>query len=424
MLTFFLFAVIVVFAGVALQFHGVKTQAEQQARLLAGQVSQLTTENNAKAVQLTAAATTFATLKTRFGSVMDVDEERQKVENEVARIEAERAEKAGQLKNINKAIKTRTQELADLDGLVELHQFAFYELHYDFGSSAAYLARLDEIRQAQKVMLQEKSAAVCPIEWEVNGSKAEGRKQINQTLKLMLRAFNGECDAATARVKYNNVVAMETRIQKAFATINSLAQIQQSRLTPTYLDLKIQELRLTHEYQEKVQSEREEQRRIREEMRQEEIARRDFERAQQEAEREEKQYAALLEKARQEVVGAEGVKQQKLREQIEALEKKVAEIQVNKERAISRAQQTKSGHVYVISNIGAFGEEVYKIGMTRRLEPQDRVDELGDASVPFRFDFLRGRSQAGSISTPEVCPEARKHGQRAQRVFSRISIRG
>ncbi|MEL6615500.1 MAG: GIY-YIG nuclease family protein, partial [Bacteroidota bacterium] len=71
---------------------------------------------------------------------------------------------------------------------------------------------------------------------------------------------------------------------------------------------------------------------------------------------------------------------------IEELERRLAEAHANKERAVSRAQMTRAGHVYVISNVGSFGENVYKIGMTRRLDPMDRVRELGDASVPFRFD--------------------------------------
>lgn len=72
--------------------------------------------------------------------------------------------------------------------------------------------------------------------------------------------------------------------------------------------------------------------------------------------------------------------------QVEELQRRLAEAKTNKERAIAQAQMTRSGHVYIISNVGSFGEHVYKIGMTRRLDPMDRVRELGDASVPFSFD--------------------------------------
>lgn len=202
----------------------------------------------------------------------------------------------------------------------------------------------------------------------------------------MLRAFNGECDASIAKVKYNNIHVMEARINKAFEAINNLVGVQRCELTPGYLKLKLQELYLVHEYQEKIQEEKEEQCRIREQMREEEIAIREMERAQSEAEREERRYADALRKAQEEAEQTVGAKQQKLLGQIEELQRKLDEAHTNKERAIARAQMTRSGHVYVISNIGSFGEDVYKIGMTRRLDPMDRVRELGDASVPFQFD--------------------------------------
>jgi hypothetical protein len=202
----------------------------------------------------------------------------------------------------------------------------------------------------------------------------------------MLRAFNGECDAAIAKVKYNNVNVMVSRIRKAADAINKLGGVMSCRLNPRYVDLKLRELFLVHEHQEKVFEEKEEQRRIREQMREEEIALREFEKAQREAEKEEQRYEDALERARAEVESAAGAKQEKLRLKVEELERRLAEAHERKERAIARAQMTRSGHVYVISNIGSFGEHVYKIGMTRRLDPMDRIRELGDASVPFQFD--------------------------------------
>ena len=123
----------------------------------------------------------------------------------------------------------------------------------------------------------------------------------NDSVKLMLRAFNGECDAAIAKVKYNNVQVMEARIRKAHEAICALAAVQQCEITQDYRDLKLEELSLAHEYQEKLDEEREAQRRIREQMREEEIAQRELEKAQAEAEREERRYAEALRKAREEV---------------------------------------------------------------------------------------------------------------------------
>jgi hypothetical protein len=235
-------------------------------------------------------------------------------------------------------------------------------------------------------MISLKTAALCHTEWIVSGSRSEGRKQVNQTLKLILRAFNGECDAAIAKVKYNNVGVMQTRIRKAWEAINALVQVQTCEITRGYLDLKMDELSLVHEYQEKVQEEKEEQRRIREQMREEEIALREMEKARQDAEKEEKRYADALRRAQEEADKTVGAKHDALVNQIAELQRRLEEAHANKERAIARAQMTRSGHVYVISNVGSFGEHVYKIGMTRRLDPLDRIRELSDASVPFQFD--------------------------------------
>ncbi len=327
----------------------------------------------------------------------ELDNERAAVR---VQLEQERAASAQALANLQQKMQVGSTEFTGLQARIQalrtefdrldeeanLQSFGFYAPHYDFADSERYQSELEGIRDAQKLTLKNKTAAACHIEWTVNGSKVEGRKSTNQTLKLMLRAFNGECDAAIAKVRYNNVQVMEARIKKAYEVINGLAEVQRCEITGPYLRLKLQELYLVHEYQEKLQEEKEEQRRIREQMREEEIAQRELEKARLDAEREEGRYAQALAKAREEAERAVGVKQDKLLTQIEELQRRLEEAHTNKERAIARAQMTRSGHVYVISNIGSFGEHVYKIGMTRRLDPMDRIRELGDASVPFQFD--------------------------------------
>ncbi len=151
--------------------------------------------------------------------------------------------------------------------------------------------------------------------------------------------------------------------------------------------MKLKELALEYEYQLKKQQEKEELRAAQEALREEEKARREFEQAQKEAEKEEANYQKALDKARKEIEQATGDTHDKLIAQIQKLEQEIQEAHERKERALSMAQQTKRGHIYIISNIGSFGEQVYKIGMTRRLEPEDRIKELGDASVPFQFDI-------------------------------------
>jgi len=286
-----------------------------------------------------------------------------------------------------KTFKELLNEISILEEELELTSYGLYKPHYDFDTSEKYKEEIGAIRAKQKDLIREKTAIVCHTKWVVEGSERKGQQMTNQYMRLMLRAFNGECDAAILKVKWNNITTMETRIRKTYEAINKLGTINNIEITSEYCNSKIDELRLTHQYQEKLYEEKEEQRRIKEQMREEEKTQKEIEKATREAETEEKRYQQALEKARKEVEEAQGEKLTELNEQIVELEERLKEAQQLKERTISRAQLTKSGYVYVISNIGSFGEDVYKIGMTRRFEPMDRVRELSGASVPFSYDI-------------------------------------
>ncbi|OWY20729.1 DUF4041 domain-containing protein [Sphingobacteriales bacterium UPWRP_1] len=236
-------------------------------------------------------------------------------------------------------------------------------------------------------MIAAEKAAICKTNWTIDGSEAKGLASTKRYIKLTLRAFNGECESLIAKVKWNNVNQMKERIKKSFETINKIGESQTVSIQPEYLHLKIKELILEYEFQLKKQKEKEEQRAAQEALREEEKAQREYEQAQKEAEKEETNYQKALDKARKEIEQSTGEKHEKLLAQIAKLELELQEAHERKERALSMAQQTKRGYVYIISNIGSFGEQVYKIGMTRRLEPEDRIKELGDASVPFQFDI-------------------------------------
>ena len=329
-------------------------------------------------------------LNRKYGKIMDVEAERDRIDSENKKMSwTIQNKKASWERDFSAATKELTEILGQLDSARDqqkMESFGIYESHYDFESSAGYKGRLDEIRRMQKVMVRDDTAASCSMEWTVDGSRAKGRHQEKRFIKLLIRAFNGECDAGALKVKYNNIVAMETRISRSFEALNKLGESQHISISPRYLDLKISELRLVHEFQEKKEAEKEEQRRIRELMREEERVRREAEKAQADAEREEKQYESALERARRELQRAGEDQRQELEDEIAKLQQQLEEAHQNKERAVSRAQQTRSGYVYIISNVGSFGEDVYKIGLTRRLDPDDRIKELGDASVPFPFD--------------------------------------
>lgn len=333
----------------------------------------------------------------RFEEIADLN---QKIKSVKSDYETTSSQKRSEIENIqNQFSELRNQystaketysklrkEINVYENRLDLMEFGVYEPIYDFEKSDDYREKQNKIREEQKQMITLGTAATCNVNWTIDGSVAKGTASTKRLIKLALRAFNGESDSLIAKVKWNNVNQLKERIKKSFEAINKLAENNAIIISSKYYNLKLQELLLEYEYQAKKQQEREEMRAIQDELREEEKARREFEKVQREAEKEESLYRKALEKVQKELGLADTETQYKLQEQISLLEAELEEARLRKERAISMAQQTKRGHVYVISNIGSFGENVYKIGMTRRLEPLDRVRELGDASVPFKFD--------------------------------------
>lgn len=318
----------------------------------------------------------------KYSKIIDIDEAVEKFETSKKEVERAVEELRSSYKEKKGVFDKLIEEAAIYNEEIELAELGFYTPHFDFDTSEQYKEKITAVKSEQKEMISYKTAIRCNAEWTVEGSKAKGRTMTNRGIRLTARAFNNECDAAISNVRWNNVDRMEQRIEKAFEAVNKLNQTTSIEISFEYLSLKIKELRLTHEYKDKKQQEKEEQAEIRRQMREEAK----FEQEMEKALREEEKYQKLLDKANADAEEAAGTKLDKLREKIESLNKELAEAHKKSERAKSMAQQTKSGHVYVISNIGSFGEEIYKIGMTRRLEPLDRVKELGDASVPFVFD--------------------------------------
>lgn len=211
------------------------------------------------------------------------------------------------------------------------------------------------------------------------------RKEI--AINFILDAFNGKVDSILSKVKKDNYGTLEQKIKDAYQVVNNNGKaFRNAVITEEYLNARIDELKWAVITQELKWQEQEEQRRIKEQIREEEKARREYEKAIREAQKEEETLKRLIEKAQNEISQANNEQKYKFEEKLRELEEKLKIAEDKNQRAISMAQQTKSGNVYVISNIGSFGENVFKIGMTRRLEPLDRIKELGDASVPFEFD--------------------------------------
>lgn len=321
-------------------------------------------------------------LERKYEGIIDIDNaiekskvEERKVKSDITRLGIEYKEK-------REIFEKLVKRVAIFDEEIELAELGFYKPHFDFGTSEEFKLEIANVKKQQKVMISLKIAIACGIEWTLEGSKAKGKTMINRGIRLTARAFNNECDVAISNTRWNNALKMEQRIVKAYESINKLNESNRIYISRDYLNLKIEELRLTHEYREKKQKEKEEQAEIKRQMREEaKLEKESFK-----AQKEEEKFQKMLERAKAEAEKATGAKLDKLNEKIESLGKELLEAHEKNQRAKSMAQQTKSGHVYIISNIGSFGEDVYKIGMTRRLEPLDRIKELGDASVPFRFD--------------------------------------
>lgn len=289
--------------------------------------------------------------------------------------------------NIQVQIEAKKASLIEFDEKVLLQEFGLYKPMYEFVNSEQYKAALDQIRESQKDLIKSGLAATGFTNWQVNGSTSKGQKLVADTQKLLLRAFNSECEHVTGKVKYSNFDSCEKRITTACSTISRLGKVMGISITNEYLDLKIQELHLAYEYQQMKQDEKERQRELREQQREEAKLQREIEEERKKIKKEQKHYANALKAAKKQLSNTtDEFERASLEDKISEYESQLNDIDKNLADVDYRESNQRAGYVYVISNIGSFGEGVYKIGMTRRLDPMERIHELGDASVPFNFD--------------------------------------
>jgi hypothetical protein len=237
---------------------------------------------------------------------------------------------------------------------------------------------LKKLRQNNRLMITSRQAGICEY-------IDEYRRNI--AIDFVIDAYNGKVEMILSSVKKDNYGILKQKMDDVFQLVNFNGEaFRKARIAPVYHEARLEELKWAVIAQELKWQEMEEQRQIREQMREEEKARKEYEKTIKDAEKEELTLKRLIEKAESQVARANEEQRLIFQQQLEQLQGRLTVAEEKNQRAISMAQQTKSGNVYVISNIGSFGENVYKIGMTRRLEPMDRVRELGDASVPFEFD--------------------------------------
>ncbi|MCF6763812.1 DUF4041 domain-containing protein [Pseudomonas fragi] len=283
----------------------------------------------------------------------------------------------------------RAKEFADtakamkniIEGYGDAYIVPTYNLLDDLAEEFSFTEagqKLKAAREMSRWMVKAGRAATCDY--------AESNRR-DTAIRFVIDAFNGKVDSILSRNKADNHGKLEQEIRDAFALVNhNGTAFKNARITDEYLTSRLEELKWAATTRVLKEQDREEQRQLREQIREEEKARREFERAMKDAAKEEDTIKKAMDKVLQQAANANDAQRVEFEAKLRELEIKLQAAEEKNQRALSMAQQTRTGHVYVISNVGSFGEEVFKIGMTRRLEPKDRIRELGDASVPFEFD--------------------------------------
>lgn len=318
-----------------------------------------------------------------------------KLQAEQLLFEDSRQKQKSELNSIEAKILVSKNKLSEIIGRIDLYsrideytKVGHFEMpDYLYETSVRYQVEIKEVRERQRKLIREKKAVTYPAELMLCADRSLDRKILDGQVQLMLGAFNIECDLLIEKVNPANLNRTLEQIEKRAEILEKSCATLKCGFNIDYVELKFEECKFQFEYILKKNEEQEQQRAIREQMREEVRVQKQYEEAVKEAEREEQKFVRLLERARehlsQESEQERAVSQAKIR----LLEDQLKEAQERIVRAKSMAEQTRRGFVYVISNVGAFGEGVYKIGLTRRLDPQERIDELSSASVPFRFDI-------------------------------------
>lgn len=283
---------------------------------------------------------------------------------------------AGLLRDLEARIAQRRQDLVELDDALLLQQVGIYEYHHPLENADEYKERLRALRARIKDAVREQRAIDSSDRFAYNNSLAQGRKMTRDFSKLMLRAYNAEADSCVRSLRAGSIRSAVDRLDRCRETVARLGAMMELAVSSEYHALRVEELELTSDYLFKVQEEREEAREERERLREERRAETELAAERERLDKERSHYENTLVRLREN--GSP--------EDIAELEKRMTQIDEAIEQNDFRAANIRAGYVYVISNVGTFGPNVVKIGMTRRLDPMDRVRELGDASVPFPFD--------------------------------------
>ncbi|RYF29179.1 MAG: DUF4041 domain-containing protein [Chloroflexi bacterium] len=280
------------------------------------------------------------------------------------------------LKDINDKVIVTEEE-------VKMQEVGFYGLDFDVATSTEYKTKIIQLQDKQKKMVKDNTACDFATGLTYMGSAAAGKKLVRQSVKMALWSFNTHCDSVISKVTYRNRDLSERKIRRAFEIINSNDEV--SSINYRYLNLKLEELAETYKFKEQLEHERELLREQREQEREDKKLEQEIARERAKIEKDETHISTEIARLERLLLQERNDKDT-LNAEVSDLEAKLLKLNKRKDEVDYREANAKAGYVYVISNIGAFGEGMLKIGVTRRLEPLERVNELGDASVPFRFD--------------------------------------
>ena len=298
---------------------------------------------------------------------------------EVISLDTELAQKRNELAQLN-------EEIAVANGNLNLQEFGFFERQYSFSDSTKYKDKLDSLRMQQKSMVKNGIAGRIITPMLLDNSKSKGKAMQNQLIKAALRGFNGEADALLVKVSVVNVDNKIKALRKVFEQLNKMYSRNLIEITYPYLDLKIEELRLAAEYELQKQEEKELLREQREKEREDKKLQAEIKSKRKQLEKDRDHFKNMVAKVTELLKEAKNDEVDELRRQLAEYQDKLSELDEIEEDIDYREGHATAGYVYVISNIGSFGEDVYKIGVTRRLEPLERIRELSSASVPFQLD--------------------------------------
>jgi hypothetical protein len=339
---------------------------------------------------------------------------------EQERLRAEIAQLTDQHRNLVASLTTERARLEaslrELRGVVDDAQVVagyaevgiYGDAEHPLDDAVDYQVRLSEIQDEMKSMVRDGTAITVAQRYVAGTAPAGGNATVQGYSKLMLRAYNNEADNAVRSVRATNLASAVARLTKARATIQRLGEPMGIEVTNLYHRTRVEELKLTAAYRAAQAAEKEAEREDKARLREERRVQQELDRERDRLRKEESHYMAVLDTLRKSGDPAD----------IARVEAQLAEVSGAIEGVEQRSANIRAGYVYVISNVGSFGDGVVKIGMTRRLEPMDRVRELGDASVPFTFDV-----HALIFSEDAVGLEAALHRELADRKVNLVNER-